>query len=402
MSLSIAKFLLLAFISMLVMYLFQPTTLVVDELAHTPQIKSILAGKTEHLSNITTFIYIHHVYAMMIDTLGLSDPIDFRWLNFAVLALLIITLAHICQAKYHQFPALMAAQLFFIPIAFPYYPLIYTDIIALFFLYWSYHHFRQSWHGSAAIFAALAVLVRQPSLVWLGCFAAMTFFARMEGVPIREKFSQLMPAVFKSLPYILVILAFLIYFYLNKGIALGDKLSHPISINITNFYFMVLVFLLVFLPLLLSRFKQVAELLNSHRWLWLVVVICWPIYILTFDVIHHYNDQSLNMFLRNLMINSINENMGLKALAFLASCYTVLAIISIKFKQAIYNWLYFFIPLSVIAMPLIEQRYYMVGMAFWQLSRNSLSRPIEMLQLIWMAAFAWLLYIGVANEWFFL
>ena len=82
------------------------------------------------------------------------------------------------------------------------------------------------------------------------------------------------------------------------------------------------------------------------------------------------------------------------------AAYAVLAVATIELKRPAWNWLYPFLPLSVIAMPLIEQRYYMVGFALWQIARIPNQRSIELVQLVWFIIVSGFLYLGLSKAWF--
>jgi alpha-1,2-glucosyltransferase len=396
------KYILATLATLVFLYLMLPPHVVMDELAHTNQITSLLNGDDKHLPYITTFIIIHKIYVGFGEIFGLTTPVDFRLLSFIIAGLLSLTLMLICKHEDNSFNWLIASQLFFLPIALPYYPLVYTDILALVLMYLAYHQFQLKHHWGTALFATAAVLIRQPSLVWLGFFSTIVFFDKIDFSGLKVSTKSIWHGLIKSLPYIISILGFLIYFYLNKGIALGDKGYHQVAINITNVYFMILVFMLVFFPLFISRFSAVIDLLKKHQWILLLVIAGLPIYMATFSVTHDYNDKFLNMFLRNWLINHINNHMINQVVAYLISAYALLAFSTIKLKAAGWRWLYVFLPLSVIAMPLIEQRYYIVGMVFWQLSRQLVTNKIEFFQLLWMVITSLVLFVGVSKLWFFI
>ncbi len=398
------QFLLLSLTYVAFMYFIQPSGLMMDELAHVAQINGLLSGDTTHLSNITTFIYIHKVYAGIFGALGITDPLHFRLLNFVVTFTLIWAVFKVCQSSVHKlngsFNGLLAAQLFFLPIALPYYPLIYTDIAALLFILLGVFFWQQDKHYGTVACLTLAALIRQPSLVWFGYFATLTAMNQLgeEGLSITVK--RILHSGLKAWPYAAAVLAFLVYFYFNQSIALGDKGYHRVTLNVTNIYFMGLVFFLVFWPLLISRSHHILQLLKNKPWIvatWLLVL---PVYVISFAVTHDYNAEFLNMFLRNWLLNHIGDSITLKVVSYLVFSYTILAVFTIDFKRAVFRWIYLFLPLSVVAMPLIEQRYYIVGFTLWQLARSPLSGHMELLQLLWMIVGATTLYLGLVYNWF--
>lgn len=396
------SFLLMTLATLAILYIMQAEQFVVDESLHHGQILSLMNGDNSRSPHITTFLVFHTLYALTGQLFGLVSVLDFRLLSFVLTGLMILVLIRFSRDENGAFNWLLASQLFFLPIALPYYPLIYTDILALTLLYTAYHQFNLKRHGLTVLFAAMAVLIRQPSLVWLGLFLSVCFFQNLDlnGYKITRR--QFYQALISSWVYLVGIVGFLLYFLLSGGVSKGAQEYHQVSINVTNVYFMVLVFWLVFWPLLLSRYQQVLSVLRQNKWIILLTVIGLPIYMATYSVSNYFNSPALNVFLRNWLLNQINESLWLQLIAYLISVYTVLAMSTVKLKSPVWNWLYVFLPLSVIAMPLIEQRYYIVGMAFWQLSRTFVAVNTERIQLLWMVVFSLFLYIGMSRAWFYL
>ncbi|MCF6300812.1 MAG: hypothetical protein L3J52_06805 [Proteobacteria bacterium] len=373
-----------------------PNRLIVDEFVHVSQINLILNGDFGHHANITTFIYLHMLYAFLVDLLNLASNLDYRLINLVFISLLVYSIYIVNKTENNEIDLVKALQLFFLPVAFPYYPLIYTDIVALMLILFSVHHLQKQQHIIAATIACLAVLVRQPSLLWLALMATMIFFGDSN---YRNKFQlkNCYAAILTSAPYSIAILGFVGYFFLNKGIALGDKQAHTIQLNLTNFYFMVLVSFMVFLPLFLSRLKASYNMVKNHIWILLLVCIGLPIYIYSFEVNHPYNAASLNAFIRNLLLNSINDNLVYKIITYFLVCYSLVVVSTIKLKDKKWLWLYVFLPLSVVAMPLIEHRYYIVGLALWQIYRVRQNDRIEFIQLLWTTSLSIGLYLCVTQ-----
>ncbi len=392
---------LLAALTLLLLFIWQPPHLIVDEFAHIKQIDEILSGRFEQLPNITTFIYFHGLYASLIELFNFSEKPDYRIISTGVSFLLAINIywlsvtRHQCESIYSSTQLVIALQLLMLPIALPYYTLVYTDIMALMFLLMGMTCLLREKHWPAAALAGLAVLIRQPNLVWLAFMASMVFFS---GFKLGLK--HVKAALIKSLPYIMVSFGFIVFFIYNQGIALGDKSQHPISFNPTNVYFMALLACILFLPVLLSRAKHVWLLLRNKPWIWLLLALGLPSYYLTFEVTHIYNNEAANIFIRNWLINTINNHAQIKIASYFMAAYALLAVATIELKKPAWNWLYPFLPLSVIAMPLSEQRYYMVGFALWQIARIPNKRSIELVQLVWFIIVSGFLYLGLSKAWF--
>lgn len=396
MSINPVKYIITIIMAMVFLWLAQPGFFVVDEVYHLDQITTLVAGQDTHLPNITTFIFLHQAYAWLGQQMNITDLFQYRWINTVFALLYAVILYWVATNQTQKNHWLLASQMFFLPVVFPYYNLVYTDIPALLLLVAAAYLVTQNKHMLAAILGALAVWVRQPSLIWLGFFALMAVYPHW----VTERIKWL-KALKSCWPYGLVILGFLIYFWFNKSVALGDKGHHTVSINLTNVYFMALIASLVFLPLVINRSQRAWQLFKNQPWLWFVCLIGLLVYVYTFNASHPFNDAQYNQFLRNLTLNSMIDHGWLMTLVYVFCFFSMIALSTYPLATPANQLLYWIIPLSVLPMPLIEQRYYMVGLTLWMLWRQPARNNIELIQLLWMMAASGILYWGVANHWFY-
>jgi len=396
MNTDLIKYIILIATSLLIMLLTQADFFVVDEIFHLSQITNFVEGNDVHLPNITTFIYLHKIYAWIGQLFNVSDLYSYRWVNVFITLCFASIIYWVVYIRYKSNDWKLAAQLFFLPIVFPYYLLVYTDIPALLLLLTAAQMMSDKRHFWAATLGAAAIFIRQPSLIWLG-FIALIAIYQLKIVEGRN-----WPHTFgKTWPYAAVILLFILYFMINKSVAMGDKSYHQISANLTNVYFMFFVAGLLFLPLVISRSKHAWDTIQNKPWLWLVFLFGLIIYLNTFSVTHTFNSPEYNQFIRNWALNTINHNLLIQTLVYTFSFYCLVSLTSIKLRTTSYNILYLALPLSVLPMPLIEQRYYMVGFTLWQLWRQRTNQTVELIQLIWMMVLSLLIFWGVSYRWFY-
>jgi len=389
------KFGLLLLFSVLFMWLAAPDFAVVDEIFHLDQISRLAAGDQTHLPNITTFIYLHHLYAWLGHWLPVSEPLDYRLISalFAVVMAWVVIL----MVRNHEtdFDWKLAAQLWFLPVVFPYLPLVYTDIPALILLLlcaWLTLHNQVVLAASAG---AMATWIRQPSLIWLGLLTLWAGYRMWH----REKNPG--TAVLVMLPGIVVMAGFSLFFLLNDSVALGDKSHHTVSLNLTNVYFMLLMFAVFFLPLVIRQSGRTWRFMNHNRWLWLLMLAGLPLCMLTFDVSHPFNAPHLNIFIRNLTLNTLDAHPVLLAGCYLLMFFSTLSLVLWPMRRASFRWLWLAMPLAVVFMPLVEQRYYMLGMALWLLCRERGDERIEWFQLLWLMLISLTVYWGIGQRWFY-
>lgn len=378
--------------------LFSPPDAKIDEYIHMEQIRWFQRGDFNVFPLLTTFPTFHHIYAAIADLFGIKGLVGYRYISLffamCLMAVFYLTVRLVNPEK----AVIKTLQFSFIPILFPFLPLLYTDVFALLMLMLAlYFHLREI-NFLALFFAAIAVLVRQPNLVWFCFFPTIIYFQSNPLVSLKSLLSGLK----KIDVWIFVFLAFILFFIANGGVALGDKLKHPISFNITNLYFLLLLFFFMFAPVLLSQLKQVIILVQKQRWIAVSLTIGLVVYLYTFNVSHEYNLGGTDYFIRNMLLNWMDNHLLLKVLSYVLSVYAVLAAFTIGMIQKQFHWLYLFIPLSVVAMPLIEQRYYIIGFAFWQVLRLTQSSRAEWINFVWLFLLSGIVYRGIYQGNFFL
>ena len=389
------KFLILALFAAGFLWLAAPGFAVVDEIFHLDQISRLANGDPSHLSNITTFIYLHHIYAWLGQWLPVSEPLDYRLISAALSVLLLLVMVLMVRSTNTEFDWKLAGQLVFLPVIFPYLPLVYTDIPALVCLLLCAWLMHQRQFITAALAGALATWVRQPSLIWLGL---LTVWA---GLREYHQHQNLMRSALVMLPAAVVMALFAVYFWLNGSVALGEKASHRVSVNPTNAYFMLMMAGVLFLPVVIREATHSWRWLISHRWLWLVLIAGMPVFLLTYAVDSPFNGPQYNMFIRNLILNTLKEQQLLLVLSYLFMAFSALTLIRSPLRNKHFRLLWLAMPLAVMFMPLIEQRYYMMGFALWLLCRQRQSDVFEGLLLLWLMSLSAIIYWGVGHGWFY-
>lgn len=395
MSSGLYKFLLLLIGAVACLWLALPDFAVVDEQFHLEQIKRLANGDPTHLPNITTFIYLHQLYAWLGQWLPISDLLDYRLISAMFAGLWVLLLIRVVSAGNILFDWKLAGQLLFLPVIFPYLPLVYTDLPALSCLLLCAWLMYQKRFITGALTGALATWVRQPSLIWLGL---LTLWA---GYRCYTQQTDAFRAVKVMLPGVVVMLLFAGFFVFNDSVALGDKSHHRVSLNLTNGYFMLLMAAVIFMPLVVRQSNETWRLFITCRWLWLVFLAGMPLYLYTFEVSHPFNGTQLNMFLRNLTLNTLVTHWGWLLISYVLLFFCTLALISCPMRRPEFRALWLALPMSVVMMPLVEQRYYMMGFVLWLLCRQRFTDTVEGVLLLWMALISTSLYWGISQRWFY-
>jgi len=164
----------------------------------------------------------------------------------------------------------------------------------------------------------------------------------------------------------------------------------------------VIVPFLIFAPVLISKFSEVKYILYKHKSLLFLLVLFYPVYYYGFKISHEYNHIMVDYFLRNKLLTYIDKHDIVKLMSYLIFSYTILAVSTVELLNKKWNWLFLIAPISVIPMPLIDQRYYIVAIVLWQFVRKSVSSRIEILNLLWSMALSIYFYKGIMSNSFFL
>ena len=88
-------------------------------------------------------------------------------------------------------------------------------------------------------------------------------------------------------------------------------------------------------------------------------------------------------------------------LSYLFLAFSTVTLIRSPLRNESYRLLWLAMPLAVVFMPLIEQRYYMMGFALWLLCRQRQSDVFEGLLLLWFIGLSVSIYWGVGQRWFY-
>lgn len=203
--------------------------------------------------------------------------------------------------------------------------------------------------------------------------------------------------------FIIGFIIFIIFVIINKGFAIGDKVMHPaFSFHLSNIFFMLFLFFFLFLPLNISNFPKVIQLIKKNKKIILLIIIIFTIYMFTFVNNHPYNTQWTSKFLRNWLLTYFTSTILLKILFFLPIAYSVLSISLIKLHKKSFYLIYPFAILYLLPSWLIEQRYYLIPFTLLILFRKKESKLVEYSLIIIYIVLSLILFCVTERRIFFL
>jgi alpha-1,2-glucosyltransferase len=210
-------------------------------------------------------------------------------------------------------------------------------------------------------------------MTWVG-YCCLLILMDVEKPAMTKSF--LISYLQKVWPFTIIVLAFGGFVIWNGGIAVGDAEQHHVSLNLSNFYFFLLVSFFLFLPYNIARMGDVKDLLVSNKWLILLIVGLFFVYNATYEHPHKYNTKKLSFYLHNLFLYYSCDIYWLRIVSYFAMVWMALSYYAAGLVSKNRIPLLLLLPLtllSTVPLPLIEQRYYLVSLCLF----IALRPPIE-------------------------
>ncbi|MEI7864815.1 MAG: hypothetical protein WCI38_05535 [Chthoniobacterales bacterium] len=347
---------------------------VIDEYHHFLQINTFLHGQATLDPELTTLPGYHLLVCGIAVLVRASSYPDMRLVNF-LLSLFTILVFYASAKRFSDNPQVRMLQFSFLPLLFPFFFLIYTDVTALLFVLLALYLWERGYRSWGYCFSLLSILVRQQNVVWLLFLLAWdfteTYGYRFVAPALVKRY------LLKNWLGVLILLGFGGFALLHGGISMGHQKFHP-SFNLStgNIFFFLFLSFFLFAPLGLADLGERWRLLVRHR----VVVLFFMVGLTLLYTFSFQADNPLNQFdfhLRNKMLHYLTANSFNRFVGFVPIALAALYFATTSFKRPAFYLLY---PFSVALLApswLIEQRYYLVPAALFMLFRPAASRSVE-------------------------
>jgi alpha-1,2-glucosyltransferase len=326
---------------------------------------------------------------------GHSEKESIRLFVLLVSGATILTFRSLVKSFAPQASTVRTLQFALFPLLFPFWFLIYTDVLGLLLLLLAVLALTRERFHVTGILATLSVAVRQTYVVWLALLGVWTAVVNSAG-PLRQ-------LAWRGMSFGIAAALFLLFVMANDGVAIGDRDSHPeMELHTENLLFMLVCFFLMFLPLIVSRLPQIARLHPAV--LMGVALSSVLLFFGTFRVDHPYNHNDIteDVFLRNTVLQAMTSSTLARVATSVAIALAALSLCVIRLRQPVHYLIYPFAALSVMPVWLIEQRYYLPAFALFMLFRESSSPGVERAMVIVNGLVAIYLFEGVVRGVFFL
>jgi len=341
----------------------------VDEEVHFGQIGRLFSGDFTLDPRLTNIPGYHFLMAGLGRLAGTMSLPVVRSLNAAFGGLLIVVFALNLREIHGGIPWRRVMQFAFLPILFPFLFLVYTEVLSTLLVLLALLATLRQRYVLAILACGLGTLIRQPNIVWLLLLPLIACIRQHDRWP---GIGDLTWIARRFWPAAFVLIAFFIFVAWNHGVALGDAAKHPgdFTPHVGNIYFLLLVYSIVFAPLVLGRMGQSVRWLRHSRIAALALVAAFLIYLVGFENTHPYNTAGRNYFLRNYLLITLTSSTLLKVLFFIPMAIAIMDLFAAPGFRRQRAAILLVTALSLLPSWLIEQRYYIIPFALLMLFRD--------------------------------
>jgi len=401
------------FFALLLKFL-MPLEVIADEVFHLAQIILFSSSQSYVLTQLTMPPSYHWIIGNL-SALFLVDTFSgIRFISGLCAFVSVLLAWRFLEQNKPAFPFIQALQLLAVPLLWPFFWVLYTDIPALASIFFALLLVNKRQYLAAAFMCVISLLFRQHNIFW--ALLMWVIALGQEGVWqqwhsqmrvhqkgwITQCADLLWQAMRKTSAFAIPIVLFIGFLYWNEGITLGDKDNQKFGgLYPLQPFFFLLLFGFVCLPLHLYQLPKIWTLLTKHYWPWLMLIGLFFVYMITFKIVHPHNFPS-DYFLRNWLLYFLNDHFRYKVLAFGFIALSLLSLVVSPLRSPTYYWLFPISLLALLPVSLIEQRYYIVPFSLWMLFRIPQKMWIEIILLGWFALMSAALTRGIIKMQFFL
>lgn len=373
------------------------TRLVADESVHVPQIQWLLQGRFDAHPLLTTIPGFHLAMAGVLKLLAIDSVASMRAIGLAFGIVAALVFWRIRRKLGDASAVRSAALLFFLPFLYPYYFLIYTDVLSLALVLGAMLATLERRHLLSALALLLAIAVRQNNVLWAGFMPLFALWPTLREANWRP---WRCPGDCARViwPYLLPVAAFLGYWAWNGTISLSKQVAdgHPdLRLHVGNIYFSLFLFFVFFPQDVWIGAKRFGAALRRNPW-WLLV----PVVIIAFAKLKgsYDNTQFTDYFIRNWIIQTVRygdwERWAFAVVVALSACSIAFVRFSVGQAWLIYPFSIFYLGSSW----LIENRYSIIPFALWMALRTTGSDLADRVRLaVWVLVsqfFVWGIFSG--------
>lgn len=373
-------FSLLLSIIVFVLYLFRNTGIICDEKENYQQILNFTNGDYR-LLEISALPGYHACMAILSKLTGLSSLFAMRCIT-VIFGIISVSVFYLLALHLHpESTIIRTVQYLLFPAIFIFYFMLYTDILSLLLVMLMLLFALDKRFVLAGLFGILSMLVRQNNVLWVAFIPALIYYETFNWT---ISINKIISIIRQTWVFFICFALFIIFFIVNKGVAVGDASMHPAFLFSTgNVFFSLFCFFIFFLPMHVENIPKVFAYFKSSKWPLLISLFLFMIYWFTFKNDHPYNQIATYYFIRNYILVKFTSSAPLKFLFFLPMLYTFWSFVIIPLSKKSWNIFYFFTVFFLLPGWLIEQRYYIIPFVLFMLFRKEQSVLCERITILY-------------------
>lgn len=368
---------------------------IVDEGAHFEQIERTRTnnGMTPLLTTIPGF---HFLVSHSLSVLGTYEMKYARFVSLIFSLSGLFFLYKTIGFFNREDKALKVVSVYTLPIIFPFIILLYTDLTALSFVLACFYFSLRKKYLIAVIIGTCSICIRQTNILWIFFVYAYIFLTHFKDGVSKNKIRQF---IIPTVGFALCGVGFIIFVFINGGIAMGDKSMHPaFELSLGNPLFFLFSFFILLLPFCLSRIPVVLKRLEESNYLWIIAICVFIISFFNCHFDHPYN--AGGFFIRNIILVEVQKSLLVQVIFCLICTFSFMIILTSK----LYNKAsYIFYPvffLLISSSSLVEVRYLIIGFVFIAIFLNE--KQNTKTQLVYNSLLSIACWYGITNSILFL
>lgn len=375
-------------------------TFIQDEYFHYDQIRRFIHGDKLFNEALMTYPGYHYILASIARVVRVEDVTSMYVIalitNILVIPLFFVTAKTVDKNTSHTKTLLFT----FLPILFPFFPMIYTDVLSLFFILLSYVFAIKRKPVLSGIAAGMSVFIRQNNIIWL-VFINTILYVRNNGWTIDRK--KIVNHIKGSSTFLLGLIFLLFIIYSGHGLVVSSYAKSYVHLSfslVNNVYFFLCLFVFLFIPVIVAQLSEIVSLVKRKPWVLIILLIFFPLFFLSFVNDHPFNQAP--WFLHNLVMVSFTQSPGMKIFFYLIISISVLTLATIKFREKYEYLIYPFGVIYLLPYWLIDVRYSFIPFMFLILFNKKKNITVMGATLLYFLFWCLVFVSGISNRWFFL
>lgn len=373
--------------------------LLIDEGYHFNQIQRFISGNWTLNPELSVVPGYHFVLFLLSRALNVSGLVSIKVLSFLISIISIPVFFKIAHSIDPKNAVVKTLQFSFLPVMFPFFSLLYSDIFSLTLVLLSLYLLQKNHTALSSIIGLVSIAVRQTNIVWF-VFIYMLFYIKRYG--LRISWSNLKAYLLRNVYAVAGLIIFLMFVYFNGGIVTGARSMQPAGFfSPVNIYFLLFLFTPLFLPSNLCYLPKILAFFEKHKLAIIsAITVGCMFFLYTFNNSHPWNQYTF--FLRNQLLILFTGSLSYKLLFYTVAVFSLLTLCVTRLLAKEYYLLYPAVVVSLAPLWLIEQRYYFIPLALFLLFRKANDNRIEYISTFYFLAVSLFLFEGMLRLRFFL